>query len=244
MSDMSVVSDASGAPAAREQFSRHRALTGKDGLDRLSTATVAVVGAGGLGSTVLELLTRTGVGTLRIHDAGVLDLPDLNRQILYTHDDLGQPKADRAAARLSRINPALRVEAYGAHVAAGTDFSGADVVVDCLDNFETRFAVDEATYEAGIPLVHGGVYQYFGQVTTIHRDHTQSLRKLFGDGAIEQDAEANKPMFPPAVAGTATVEATECIKLLLDRPPEQLLYNRILSLDYLTYDFDEIQLSP
>ncbi|MFP4374174.1 MAG: HesA/MoeB/ThiF family protein [Spirochaetaceae bacterium] len=241
---MTDVSGASGVPGAREQFSRHLALTGTEGLERLSAATVSVVGAGGLGSTVLEMLARSGVGTIRIHDDGVLDLPDLNRQILYTHDDLGRPKADAAAARLSRINPALRVEAHGARVVAGTDFSGADVVVDCLDNFETRFAVDEATYEAGIPLVHGGVYQYFGQVTTIHRDYTRSLSALFGRGAVEQDAEANKPMFPPAVAGTATVEATECIKLLLGRPVEQLLYNRFLSLDYLSYDFDEIQLSP
>ncbi|MFO7782330.1 MAG: HesA/MoeB/ThiF family protein [Spirochaetia bacterium] len=241
---MSDVSGVSGGSDGREQFSRHLALVTPEGLDRLNAATVAVVGAGGLGSTVLELLTRSGVGTIRIHDAGVLDIPDLNRQILYTHDELGRTKAEAAAARLSRINPALRVEAHGGRVDAATDFSGADVVVDCLDNFETRFAVDEATYDAGIPLVHGGVYQYFGQVTTIHRDHTRSLRALFGPEATAQDAEAHKPMFPPAVAGTATVEATECIKLLLGRPPEQLLYNRILSLDYLTYDFDEIQLSP
>jgi molybdopterin-synthase adenylyltransferase len=238
------LSGVSGAPGGQEQFSRHLALTGTEGFERLSAATVAVVGAGGLGSTVLEMLARTGVGRIRIHDAGVLDIPDLNRQILYTHDELGRPKADAAAARLSRINPALRLEAYGGRVDAGTDFSGADVVVDCLDNFETRFAVDEVTYDAGIPLVHGGVYQYFGQVTTIHRDHTQSLRALFGPEATAQDAEANKPMFPPAVVGTATAEATECIKLLLGRPAEQLLYNRILSLDYLSYDFDEIQLSP
>ena len=240
---MSDVSDVSGRRGGREQFSRHLALVTPEGLDLLSAATVAVVGAGGLGSTVLELLARSGVGTIRIHDAGVLDIPDLNRQILYTHDELGRAKADAAAARLSRINPALSAEAHGDRVEAATDFSGADVVVDCLDNFETRFAVDEATYDAGIPLVHGGVYQYFGQVTTIHRDYTKSLRALFGPEATAQDAEANKPMFPPAVAGTATVEATECIKLLLGRPPEQLLYNRILSLDYLTYDFDEIQLS-
>lgn len=241
---MSDASDVSGVPDRREQFSRHLALTGEEGLDHLRAATVAVVGAGGLGSTVLELLARSGVGTIRIHDAGILDLPDLNRQILYTHDDLGRAKAHAAAERLSRINPALRAEAHGARVGTGTDFSGADVVVDCLDNFETRFAVDEATYDGGLPLVHGGVYQYFGQVTTIHRDYTKSLRALFGPEATAQDAEANKPMFPPAVVGTATVEATECIKLLLGRPPEQLLYNRIFSLDYLTYGFDEIQLSP
>jgi molybdopterin/thiamine biosynthesis adenylyltransferase len=230
-------------PAYRSQFSRHVALIGEEGLDRLRSAVVTVIGAGGLGSTVLELLARSGVGNLRIYDAASVDLPDLNRQILYTHDELGTPKAEAAAARLSRINPALAAEPYVVRVEAGVDLAGSDVVVDCLDNFETRFVVDEATYEPGIPLVHGGVYQYFGQVTTIHREHTMSLREIFGDAATAQDEEPDKPMFPPAVAGTATVEATECIKILLGRPPEQLLYNRILSVDYTTYDFEEIPLS-
>jgi molybdopterin/thiamine biosynthesis adenylyltransferase len=227
----------------RAQFSRHLALVGEEGLDRLAGATVAVVGAGGLGSTVLELIARSGVGTIRIYDAGHVDIPDLNRQILYTRDDLGTPKPDAAAARLSRINPALVLKRERARVAPGIDFTGADVVVDCLDNFETRFLVDDATYEAGIPFVHGGVYQYFGQVTTIHRSRTRSLRTVFGDDAVARDAEPEKPMFPPAVAGTASVEATECIKLILGRPDEELLFNRILAIDYATYEFDEIPLA-
>lgn len=227
----------------RRQFSRHLSLIGNDGLERLRGATVAVVGAGGLGSTVLQMLARSGVGTIRIHDSGNLDLPDLNRQILYTHDNLGTQKAETAAALLARINPELSLEAHTERVARGVDFSGADVVIDCLDNFETRYVVDDATYGSGIPFVHAGVYQYFGQVTTIHRDHTQSLRSIFGDDAVVRDEEPDKPMFPPAVAGTATVEAAECIKLLLGRPAEQLLYNRILSIDYLTYEFDEIPLA-
>ena len=226
------------------QYSRHRALIGDEGLDRLASATVAVIGAGGLGSTVLELLTRTGVGTIRIFDSGYVDVPDLNRQILYTHDDLGIPKPDAAAARLSRISPTAHFERERVRVDSEISFDGADVVVDCVDNFETRFLVDDATYAAGIPLVHGGVYQYFGQVTTVHRDHTSSLRRIFGDDAVVHDAEPDKPMFPPAVAGTATVEATECIKLLLRRPADELLYNRILSIDYVTYEFDEISLTP
>jgi molybdopterin/thiamine biosynthesis adenylyltransferase len=202
-----------------------------------------VVGAGGLGSTVLELLARSGVGTIRIYDAAHIDLPDLNRQLLYTHDDLDRSKAEAAAARLSRINPGLRAEPVVGRVEVGTDFTGADVVVDCLDNFQTRFLVDDATYPAAIPFVHGGVYQYFGQVTTIHRDHTRSLRDIIGSDAVARDAEPDKPMFPPAVVGTATVEATECVKLLLARPAEEMLYNRIFTLDYATYAFEEIPLS-
>ena len=244
------------------QFSRHLELIGPGGLERLGASIVAVIGAGGLGSTVLELLTRSGVGTLQVYDSGVVDLPDLNRQLLYTHADLGKQKASAAAARLSAINPELVVFASAVRVAEGFSFTAPnsetdaetdagigsvprppDVVVDCLDNFSTRFVVDEATYAPGVPMVHGGVYRYFGQVTTVRKDLTPSLRDIFGQEQTGLDAETQKPMFPPAVVGVATIQATECLKLLLLRPPEELLFNRILSIDYTDYSFREIPLS-
>jgi molybdopterin-synthase adenylyltransferase len=234
-----------GEPGA-SQFSRHLELIGPEGLKRLATSTVAVIGAGGLGSTVLQLLVRLGVGEIVLYDAGLVDLPDLNRQILYTHDDLGKPKAEAAEAYLRRVNPDVRIRAVANRVEAGFSFlnSGAQptAVIDCLDNFATRFVVDAACYEAGIPLVHGGVYQYFGQVTVIRRGVTPSLKEVFGERQTALDAEADKPMFPPAVVGVATVEATECTKLLLGKPQEEILYNRLLSIDYLDYSFSEIPL--
>ncbi len=237
------------------QFSRHLALIEPEGLERLRGSTVAVIGAGGLGSTVLEMLARCGVGRLEIYDSGIVDLPDLNRQLLYTHDDLGKQKVAAAATRLAAVNPALVVSATAVRVATGFSFGAPgveaegidvppDVVVDCLDNFTSRFVVDEATYSPSIPLVHGGVYRYFGQVTTVRKDLTPSLRDIFGEEQTDLDAEAQKPMFPPAVVGVATIQATECLKLLLRRPPEELLFNRILSIDYTDYSFRQIPLSP
>lgn len=229
------------------QFSRHLALVGPEGLKRLGASKVAVIGAGGLGSTVLQLLVRLGVGEIVLYDAGLVDLPDLNRQILYTHDDLGKPKAEAAAAYLRRVNPDVRIRGVPDRIEPGFSFSNTEelptAVIDCLDNFATRFVVDAACFKAGIPLVHGGVYRYFGQVTVIRRGVTPSLKEVFGERQTALDEEANKPMFPPAVVGVATVEVTECTKLLLDRPPEELLYNRLLSIDYSDYSFETIPLA-
>ncbi|MFP4431135.1 MAG: HesA/MoeB/ThiF family protein [Spirochaetaceae bacterium] len=236
-----------GAPGA-SQFSRHLDLIGPEGVERLAAAKVAVIGAGGLGSTVLELLVRLGVGEILVYDHGIVDLPDLNRQILYSHDDLRRPKAEAAADYLRRINPEARIRAVAETVEPGfffsTDDRAPDAVVDCLDNFATRFVVDDACFAAAIPLVHGGVYRHFGQVTVVRSGITPSLKEIFGEQQKALDEEANKPMFPPAVVGVATVEATESAKLLLRRPPEEILYNRLLSIDYSDYTFQEIPLAP
>lgn len=235
-----------GAPDTT-QFSRHLALIGPEGLKRLESSTVAVIGAGGLGSTALELLVRLGVGELLVYDSGTVDLPDLNRQLLYSHEDLDRPKAEAAAAHLRRINPQARIRGFAERVEAGFSFPGAekapDLVVDCLDNFATRFAVDDTCFVADIPLVHAGVYRYFGQVTVVRRGITPSLKEIFGEEQKALDEEANKPMFPPAVVGVATIEATECAKLLVGRPPGEILYNRLLSIDYSDYSFREIPLA-
>jgi molybdopterin/thiamine biosynthesis adenylyltransferase len=216
-------------------------------MQRLAGARVAVIGAGGLGSTVLELLARIGVGELIVYDGGAVDLPDLNRQLLYTHDDLGRPKAEAAAALLHRINPEIRIQAIAERVSPGFAFPDPtqppDVVVDCLDNFATRFVIDDACLSGAIPLVHGGVYRYFGQVTVVRRGITPTLAELFGEQQIALDREASKPMFPPAVVGVATIEASECTKLLLNKPPSEILYNRLLSVDYTDYSFQEIPLN-
>lgn len=213
-----------------DRFLRHRALVGENGIARLQTSTVAVCGAGGLGSTVLTLLARLGVGSLVVFDEGTLDTPDLNRQILYDAADIGAWKAARAAEHLGRIGPDLTVAGRPERITAETDFRDADLVVDCLDNFATRFAVDDATYSRGIPLVHAGVYEYFGQITSIHRDHTRSLRELFDQSAVRLDEELDKPMYPPAVVCVAAVQAAECVHILLQEE-EQRLYGRLASVD-------------
>lgn len=229
---------------SRRRFSRHRELVTDEGLDHLQAVTVAVCGAGGLGSTVLSLLARCGVGSIHVYDDARVDEPDLNRQTLYTAADIGALKAERAAALLEALGDNIRVTAYAERIDAGTDFSGCNLVVDCLDNFATRFLVDAATYDRGITFVHAGVYRYFGQVTSVHRSQTRSLRDLFVGSVDELDNEKEKPMFPPAVVTVAALEANECILQLL---PEKLrpagsttLFGKLLSVDLNTYEITTI----
>ena len=213
-----------------DRFLRHRGLVGDQGIERLQDATVAVCGAGGLGSTVLSLLARSGVGRIVIYDSGTTDAPDLNRQLLYDAGDIGAGKAERAAEHLRGIDARLVVEARPERVNAETDFTGADLVADCLDNFTSRFAVDEATYDRSIPLVHAGVYEYFGQITSVHREKTRSLRELFDESSARLDEEPGKPMYPPAVVCVAAIQAAECLHILLDEQDQQL-YRRLCSVD-------------
>lgn len=213
-----------------DRFLRHRSLLGDGGIERLRDATVAVCGAGGLGSTVLSLLARSGVGRIVVYDYARTDAPDLNRQLLYDAGDIGAGKAERAAARLRQIDAGLVVEARAERVDGATDFAGVDLVADCLDNFTSRFAVDEATYDRGIPLVHAGVYEYFGQITSVHREKTRSLRQLFDESSAGLDEEPEKPMYPPTVVCVAAIQAAECLHILLDEQDQQL-YRRLCSVD-------------
>ncbi len=213
-----------------DRFTRHRALLGDAGLERLSQATVAVCGAGGLGSTLLTLIARLGVGKIHIYDPGTFDTPDLNRQTLYTANDIGKEKALRAAELLSAIGPEVSVTPHVERAGAQTDFSYADLVVDCLDTFTARFLIDDATYEAGVPLIHAGVYKYFGQITSVRKGRTRPLRELFSQSAAAMDAEPGKPMYPPAVATVAAFEASECVRVLLGEE-EKTLFGRLLSVD-------------
>ncbi|MFW6312924.1 MAG: HesA/MoeB/ThiF family protein [Spirochaetota bacterium] len=226
------------------RFSRHRELVTDEGLNHLQAVTVAVCGAGGLGSTVLSLLARCGVGSIRVYDDARVDEPDLNRQTLYTATDIGALKAERAAALLEELGDNIRVVSFAERIDARTDFAGCDLVVDCLDNFATRFLVDAAVYDRDITFVHAGVYRYFGQVTSVHRSQTRSLRDLFVGSVDELDNEKEKPMFPPAVVTVAALEASECILQLL---PEELrpagsttLFGKLLSVDLNTYEITTI----
>ena len=231
---------------AADRFSRHLALLGDEGLAVLQRATVAVCGAGGLGSTVLSLLARSGIGTIHIYDYGRVDAPDLNRQTLYTASDIGFQKAARAAALLGELGPGTTVDPHVERIDEHTDFSGCNLVVDCLDNFGTRFLVDDATYGAGIPLVHAGVYKYFGQVTSVQKGETRPLRELFAESAQALDQEPEKPMFPPAVATVAAVEAAECVRVLLPaklRPAGgEPLFRRMVTIDLVTYEMASMPL--
>lgn len=160
-------------PAEKERYQKHLNLPeiGTAGQLRLKNARVLVVGAGGLGCPVLLYLTAAGVGTIGVIDPDVVDLSNLQRQVLYTTDEVGQPKAKVAVNHLNRLNPALSFDTYAMALEIGNARSiidGYDIVVDCTDNFTVRYLVNDICVTLGKPFVYGAIHRFEGQVAVLN----------------------------------------------------------------------------
>jgi molybdopterin/thiamine biosynthesis adenylyltransferase/molybdopterin synthase catalytic subunit/rhodanese-related sulfurtransferase len=207
-------------------YSRQMALpqVGAAGQAKLAAARVLVVGAGGLGVPVLTSLAGAGVGVVGIADGDRLEASNLHRQTLYALADVGQPKAELAAARLRALNPGIEVRVHPTHVdAANVDsvLAPYDLVIECSDNFATKFLVNDAALRAAKPLVLASVYQYEGQLQ-VYDPRTQSacLRCLWPqgtrDGLVGNCATAG--VLGPIPGTLGQLQALEALKLILDLP--------------------------
>jgi adenylyltransferase/sulfurtransferase len=215
-------------PAHVPDYSRQVALpeVGAAGQNRLAQGSVLVVGAGGLGVPVLQYLAAAGVGRIGIADGDTVEASNLHRQPLYGVADIGQPKATVAAERLTHLNPAVTVEALPER-ATPSNLPGwlerFDLVVDCSDNFATKFLVNDCAVAARTPAVFASVYQYEGQLQCwLPRDDWPCLRCLWPeaprDGLVGNCAEAG--VLGPVPATLGAMQALQAIKLLLGLPPE------------------------
>jgi adenylyltransferase/sulfurtransferase len=198
---------------------------GETGQARLAASRVVVLGAGGLGFPVLTYLGAAGVGTIVIVDRDVVEASNLNRQCLFSEGDLGRPKAEVAVRRLAAHNSGVRWESVVAtldEALAVRLLAGADLAVDCADNWEARAALAAAAWRAGVPLVHGAVAGWDGTVATFSPGVSPCFRCVYPEPLREEA--------PPSVLGAAagvvgSLMAAEAIRLLCDftRPPDRLL---------------------
>ena len=155
---------------------------GTSGQSKLREASVLVVGAGGLGSPILLYLAAAGIGTLGIVDGDTLSLSNLNRQVLYSTQDVGQPKALLARDRIQTLNPEIRVEAYPARLDpdnAYALFGAYDIVVDATDNYSSRYLVSDAAVLFNKPLFVGAVSNLYGMAFTVIPHETACFRCLY-----------------------------------------------------------------
>jgi adenylyltransferase/sulfurtransferase len=206
-----------------DRYARHVVLeeVGPDGQGQLLDSSVLVVGAGGLGAPVLQYLAAAGVGTLGIVDDDVVERSNLQRQVIHADGDVGRPKVASAAAFVAALNPDVTVETYETRLDTGTiDAVGVteyDVVVDASDNFPTRYLLSDYCRLQDVPLVHGAVYRFEGQATTLTQDGP-CYRCLFpqapAPGEVPNCATAGVLGILPGVIGS--LQATEAVKLLLD----------------------------
>lgn len=237
----------------RARTARHRRLAeiGDGGAERLAGARVAVVGAGGLGSTVIPYLAAAGVGRIDVFDDDVVEVSNLNRQILHSVESIGQPKIDSAIAAGARIAP--EVEVVGHRLRLGDNFAevvGAvrpDVVVDGSDSFETRFLVDTGAAELGVPVVFGALMQWSAQITVFDAAGIYGpavrLTDVFPDTAeVRATPGCAEVGILGSVAGmVGTMLATETIKLLV-RAGRNLV-GRMVVVDALDMQMTEIPLA-
>jgi adenylyltransferase/sulfurtransferase len=235
------------APVAEFDYSRQAALPeiGEDGQRRLANASVVVVGAGGLGSAVLAGLAGAGVGTILVIDHDVVEASNLHRQPLYSPADIGQPKAEAAARRLCAYNPSIHVLPHVERFdAASADrlLSLGEVVVDCSDNFATKFLINDAAVRTGRPAVIASVYQYEGQLQVVRADAGGSCLRCqwpeaTRDGLVGNCRQAGVLGPVPAVLGS--LQAMEVLKLLLDLPGQ--MRDEVLLIDLLDLGLRRMQ---
>jgi adenylyltransferase/sulfurtransferase len=213
---------------------------GESGQYKLKAATVFVAGAGGLGSPLLYYLAAAGIGTIRVCDFDSVEPSNLNRQILHSSSRIGMNKAESAKKTLHETNEFVETQTITEkiHNANAAKLIGsADIIVDCLDNFETRHVLNKISVEKRIPLVHAGVEGFRGQITFIHPPETPCL-------ACFIPLEVKKEKFPilgatPGVIGA--LQAMEVIKYLTGMG--ETLKNRLLLCDGLSMEFSTIKLT-
>lgn len=226
------------------RYQRNRnAISMQDQLT-LCRSRVAVIGCGGLGGYVIEQLARLGVGTIVAFDPDVFEEHNLNRQLLSTPGWLGRSKVIAAAERVAEINPAVTLVPIHAGYSPENGkelLEGAQVVVDALDSIATRLALCETCASLGIPLVHGAIAGWYGQVTT-QFPGDDTIARLYSRWVEGKGAEQHlgNPAFTPALV--ASIESAEVCKLLLGTG--KALRSRKLSINLLDMSFEEIAFEP
>ena len=230
------------------RYSRHILLPqiGYEGQNQLTQSHALIVGAGGLGSPTALYLAAGGVGKLTICDFDVVDLTNLQRQIIHTTQSVGTNKAVSAQRTLQMINPEVIVETVqekSTEAALATLIQNADVVIDCSDNFATRYALNRVCFSLKKPLVSGAAIGFEGQITVydFRNEASPCYHCLFPDtGENSETRCADNGVFAPLVGMIGTAQAAEAMKLLLGIGAS--LQGRLLLLDALNMEWREIKL--
>ena len=235
------------APAQRTRYSRHVLIpeVGEPGQLRLLDSRVLLIGAGGLGSPASLYLAAAGVGTLGIVDPDVVDETNLQRQIVHSTERLGEPKVESAQRTLTALNPDVEVVAFRERLTSENVDRilepGWDVIVDGADNFPTRYLVNDASVWHGIPVVHGSIYRFEGQVTVFKPGDGPCYRCLFPEPPPPElapsCAEGGVLGVLPGVVGS--LQASEALKLALGIG--EPLIGRLLLFDALAGTFAEVK---
>ncbi len=230
-----------------EMYSRMLALRDftENDLEAIEDTTITVVGAGGLGSPALRLLTAIGFGRIRIIDHDIVELSNLQRQTVYNYSDIGSPKVDAAVHNLSKQNPFVKFEPIGMSLTNDNALEllrGTDIIIDGLDTMTARRAVNQASYALKIPYVYAGAIEYYANISTFIPDETGCLFCLVGD---LQDNPANTcanvGVSPTLLSVVASIEVQEAVSLARGRMPK--LAGKLMHIDIQSFGFDTFEIA-
>ena len=223
----------------RKQYDRHILLDeiGEKGQQKLKKTKVLVIGAGGLGCPVLQYLTAAGIGTIGVIDDDVIEQSNLQRQILYTIDDVGKSKAATAIKRLSRLNPFINFHLFQEKLNSKNAielFNDYDIIVDGSDNFPTRYLANDAAVITNKPLVYGAIFKFEGQVSVFNYKGSATYRCLYPTSPDPKDSpncsEIGVLGVLPGIIGS--LQANEVIKMVCGIG--NVLSNQLLTYNMLT----------
>jgi len=228
----------------KRRYNRHLILhgIGREGQERLLTARVLIVGAGGLGSPVALYLAAAGVGTLGIADGDSVSLTNLQRQVIHRTEDVGQAKVDSAERAIHALNPDVQVVKYEEYLTEDSlrdVIRGYDFIIDGTDNFSIKYLINDACVMEGKPFCMGGIHRFSGQLMT-HLPGTACYRCLFPEPPAQEEVETCSMVgVLGSIAGICgTLQATEAIKYITGTGT--LLTDSLLTFDALTMQFQTL----
>ena len=228
-------------PFGTDRYQRNMHTLSPEENLRIRDFKVCVVGCGGLGGYIIEMLGRLGVGAIVAVDGDVFEPSNLNRQILSNEGNLGVPKAIAARDRMAEVNSDVRVQPVTERFTAENSadlLEGCHLAFDALDNAPSRRVLEAACEQAGIPLVHGAIGGWYGQVCVVYPGD-RVLEALLPEGSEKGiEAELGNPAFTPALV--AALEVAEGVKVLFDKPG--VLRHRLLAVDLLNHEYEVLDL--
>ena len=218
---------------------------GKEGQEKLLNSSVLIVGLGGLGSSALLSLVSLGIGTIGIVDDDIVKRDNLPRQLLYGVKDIGKFKVDAAKRRLKAVNPDVKIKSHKVRLSslnATKIIKKYDIVLDCTDNFKSKFLIEDICLKLHKPFVVPGVSDYKGQIISVNEDSKFTFKSLFDDLNFEipqKYIEEDKAVFPLAVSIISNIATAEVAKLIL-KIGEPLI-DKVLFVDTLEMKFNIIK---
>jgi len=212
---------------------------GEEGQRQLKRASIFIAGLGGLGAVSAYYLAAAGVGRLKIMDKDHVELENLNRQILHSTSGIGLLKADSAQKRLAELNPEIKVETHAVKINGNIAevSAGADLIIDCLDNIEARYILNDYSLKTLTPIVHGGINGYAGQISFISPPETVCLRCIFPE-PFKTDGPI--PVIGASAGIIGSMQAMEAVKYLTGSG--DLLKNKLLIIDGFTWEIADLNL--